>query len=349
MSLDPAVQEGLAAYRSGDFHAAHLAWERRGAKTTGNPHALLAALADLALALERQAVGIGESARLVAVRERLDDLPSQVLGVDLDRLRGGLPADPAAPLAAPPPIAAAPALPRWAVLRFLAFVAVIVAGFVIFRYTPVGERLNELLDRERLMAIREGLQARWWSGAALVLLYAVLAPLGAPVSPLMLAGGAIFGTWLGALYNFVGTFVGAALSFLLARALGRDLIVHLAGDRLSRAERLITRRGFWPLVRIRFLPIPFPVVNYGAALAGVPASLFLLTTALGLLPANLVFTYFASAMVNAVGGDRAGLLLRMGLAVGGLLALSFLPNLLTGLHRRRRYRELRERRGQIQR
>lgn len=257
------------------------------------------------------------------------------------------PVDPIEPIDPDDPDApeAVGATPRRIVLRFLLFVVLVGAAFVVFRFTPLGETFREQLAPERLMAIRDDLQEQWWTGPALLLAYAVLAPLGAPVSPLMFAGGAIFGTLLGATYNFFGTFIGASLSYLLARGLGRDLIVHLAGARLQRVERLIARRGFWPLVRTRFLPIPFPLVNWGAALAGVPVGLFLITTAIGLVPANLVYTYFAAALVDAVGGDRTGVLLQMGLAVLALLTLSFLPNFLTARQRRKRLAELREQRS----
>jgi uncharacterized membrane protein YdjX (TVP38/TMEM64 family) len=348
VAIDPAVQEGLSSYESGDYHAAHRAWERRGAETSGDHHALLSALADLAMALERRAAGTDETSRLTAVRESLEDLPAKVLGVDVDRLRSEL-ADAAdgdaASASGAPAIAPAPLVPRWVLVRFLVFVGLIAAGFVLIRFTPLGAQLEEYLDKERLLKIRGDLQEQWWTGPVLLLLYAVLAPLGAPVSPLMFAAGAIFGTLVGAGYNFLGTFIGAANSYFLARGLGRDLIVHVAGNRLKKAERLIARRGFWPLVRTRFLPIPFPVVNYGAALGGVPAGLFLLTTAIGLVPANLVYTYFASALVDSVGGDRIGVLFRMGLAVVALLSLSFVPNLLTGFQRRKRLRELQEMRA----
>jgi uncharacterized membrane protein YdjX (TVP38/TMEM64 family) len=257
------------------------------------------------------------------------------------------PVDPVDPLDATDPDAAESAVttPRRVVLRFLLFVVLVGAAFVVFRFTPAGAWFQEQLAPERLMAIRGELQEQWWTGPALLLAFAVLAPLGAPVSPLMFAGGAIFGTLVGATYNFFGTFIGASLSYFLARGLGRDLIVHLAGSRLQRVERMIARRGFWPLVRTRFLPIPFPLVNWGAALAGVPAGLFLLTTAIGLVPANLVYTYFAAALVDAVGGDRTGVLVQMALAVRALLTLSFLPNLVVARQRRKRLAELRERRS----
>lgn len=346
MPIHPEVQEGLDAYRRGDFHGAHTAWERGAAHASGDHHGLLSALADLAGALERQRTGLttGAGHLLDATRERLDDLPSQALGIDVVRLRTALPRDPAAALEAPPEVRATRVVPPWAVARFAVLVAVVGLGFVVFRFTPLGEQLRELLDEERLLALRASLQARWWTAPLLVGLYAVLAPLGAPVSPLMIAGGAVFGTLAGTGLNFLGTFVGAAGSFFLARGLGRDFVVHLAGHRLERVERLVKRRGFWPLVRIRFLPIPFPVANYGAALAGVPAPLFLSTTAIGLLPATFVFTYFAAALVEAVGSERAGIVVRLALAGLGLLALSFIPNVLVALQRRRRYRRILEER-----
>ena len=325
MPIDPVIQKGHEAYRSGRYHEAHTAWERAAARVSGDRRGLLSALADLAGALEREDLGREQPAAdlLDDLRGRLDRLPDQVLGVDVDRLRAALPEDPAEVLAAPPEIAAARPVPRWVLWRFVLFVVLVGTGFAVLRFTPLGERFDALLDRERLVALREGLRAKWWTGPALVGAYSVLAPLGAPVSPLMLAGGAIFGAVKGAILNILGTFLGAAGSFFLARWLGRDFVVHVMGERLQR------------------------VVNYGAALAGVPAALFLVATGLGLIPANVVYTYFASALFDAVGGDRAQVFLQMGVAVAGLLTLSFLPNVLEARRRKRRYRELRAHRRQL--
>lgn len=349
MAIDPAVQNGLEAYRSGRFHEAHSAWERAAARMSGDHHGLLSALADLAGALERERAGLTRPAAdlLTDLRERLAGLPSQVLGVDVDRLRSSLAEAPGAAAHRPPEIPASRAVPRWVLWRFAVFVLLVGVGFVALRFTPLGGRFQALLDHDRLMALRGTLRSQWWTAPALVAAYAIVAPLGAPVSPLMLAGGAIFGTAIGSVLNIVGTFVGAAGSFFLARALGRDFVVHILGKRLQRVERLVARRGFWTWVRIRFLPIPFPVVNYGAALAGVPATLFLVATGIGLIPANIVFTYFAAALVDAVGGDRGQVLLQLLAAIAGLLTLSFLPNLLEGVRRRRRYHELRAQRRRL--
>lgn len=237
-----------------------------------------------------------------------------------------------------------PASLRRAVVRFALLVILVGAGLVAVRWTP----LAELWQPERLTALFAELRQAWWAPVALLGLYLVLCPLGLPASPLILAGGFVFGAAFGGLLNFLGTFLGAAVSFFLGHHLGRDLVIHLGGERLRRVEALLHRQSFWNLARIRFVPVPFPIVNYGAALAGVRASSFLGGTALGLAPAVFIYTWFAAALIRATGEQRSAVLLQLGLAVAAVLLLSFLPPLIRGWNRRRRYRRLREERGRRQ-
>ena len=189
--------------------------------------------------------------------------------------------------------------PRALILRAAAFVAFVAAGFLAFRFTPLAEYLSE----EKLLATFEALRHTWWAPLLLIGLYAALSPLGVPVSPLMLGGGAVFGFLYGSLYNTVGLALGASLSYLLARQLGREFVVHLTGGKLRRAEALFAAHGFWPLVQTRFVPLPFAVVNFGAALAGIGPGRFLLATIIGLVPSTLMHTYFISALFEAGAGD----------------------------------------------
>ena len=182
------------------------------------------------------------------------------------------------------------AVPRHLLLRFLVLVAIVVTGFAVLRWTPLAQYLTV----ERVSALLTKLRESWWAPLALIGSYIVLCPLFVPASPMMIAGGMVFGPVLGSLYNIIGTFLGGSLSYFLGRVLGHDFVRHLLGNRLKRVERMIARRGFWSLVGVRFLPIPYPLVNYTAALAGIRPALFLTTTAIGLIPGSTVFTYFAS-------------------------------------------------------
>jgi uncharacterized membrane protein YdjX (TVP38/TMEM64 family) len=232
---------------------------------------------------------------------------------------------------------------RWktsTLLKFLVLPALLVAGFGLLRWTPLGAQFTP----ERLSSAIAGLRDAWWAPALLIGGYAVLSPLGLPATPLMIAGGVVFGAVYGSLYNVLGVMAGAATSYFLGRLLGRDFVVQVAGKRLKQVERVVARRGFWGLVGVRFLPLPFPVVNYSAALAGVPAGLFLLTTLIGAAPTVSLYTYFFALLAKAGAGQRREIYVQMAVALGLLLAATFVPQVLQARRRRARYRELRGRR-----
>ncbi len=158
----------------------------------------------------------------------------------------------------------------------------------------------------------------------------------------MIAGGVVFGAVYGSLYNVLGVLAGATTCYYLARVLGRDFVVQVAGQRLKKVERAVARRGFWGLVAVRFLPLPFPLVNYCAALAGVPAGLFLSTTLIGAAPTVTLYTYFFALLARAGAGRRHDVYFQMAVALVLLLAATLVPQIWQARRRRARYRELRE-------
>lgn len=208
---------------------------------------------------------------------------------------------------------------RTASLRFALLVAVLVAAFFLFRESELVERLS--LDR--LVAIVDAVRAWWWSPLALIGLWMLLSPLGAPGSPFLLAGGVVFGAAWGTLYNMIGAVLGAVSTYLFARVLGHDLVAHFLGEeRMVRLERRIEHYGFWSLASLRLIPLPWPVVNFGAAFAGVRPWLFLSSTIVGLLPMIFVFTFFYASLGGMTrGGQDAAMWLFAGLALMVLLAV----------------------------
>lgn len=215
-------------------------------------------------------------------------------------------------------------------------------GFAVFRFTP----LREMLREDQLAATLSGLRSAWWSPLALFGLYLALVPIGLPLTPLLLAGGLLFGPFWGWVVSYAGSYVAGVLSYFLGRALGRDFITQVFGDRLKKFERILHRHGFWALVRVRFLPVPFPVVNYGAALAGVRPMTFVVSTALGLAPAIFAFNYFAASLGRAAEGSRGAVVGQLALAVVGLLLISLIPSVVSRWRRVRRYRALRTQRSE---
>ncbi len=215
------------------------------------------------------------------------------------------------------------------------FLLILVGGYLLVNYTPVGEWTSE----ERIRASLIDIRSIWWTPFALLALYAVVAPTGLSMFPLTIAGAA-FGPIAGSFLNMVGIVIGAATSFAVARALGRDFVVRVTGDRIRKAERMVNRQGFWPLVQVRFLPVPYPLINFAAALAGVPAKRYMLASVIGLIPATLIHSYFIARLIYTNGHERleVGLLYAAVLVtINGAIGFAWWR---TQRQRRARYRAL---------
>ena len=228
-------------------------------------------------------------------------------------------------------------IPRHLLLGFAILIVIVAGGFAALRWTP----LAGVLTKDAVLATLERLRGTWWAPALLIGFYVALCPLGFPASPLMVAGGMVFGAVLGSVYNFAGVFLGGAVTYYLGRHLGRDFVRHLGGKRMRKVERAIHQQGdFWSLVGIRFLPLPYVLVNYCAALAGISPSRFLSSTGTGLAMTIPIFTYFAATLTRAASGARSGIYLQFGVAITLLVLVTLLPRVWAGRKRRARYREI---------
>ena len=206
-------------------------------------------------------------------------------------------------------------------MRFAILALIVAALAALLLLTPA----SEYLDRDKLEVLLGQLRQTWWAPLALIAGFLVIAPSGIPVTPLIAAAAVVFGPLWGWLYNSIGCLLGAVASYGLARALGKELVEQVAGEkRMRRVEAMLARQGFWTLVGIRFMPIPFALINYGASLAGLGFGRFFVSTVIGLVPSILMWTYLYFALVGAATADARGELLRnVGLVIG-LVALLLL-------------------------
>lgn len=173
------------------------------------------------------------------------------------------------------------------ILLFLIF-----AAAAIFFYFD----LQRFLSIEQLKANREALSRFTVShGVAAAILfiaiYVIQTALSLPgAAVLSLAAGAIFGPAFGTLYALAGATMGAALAFLAARYLLRDLVLHRFGARLEGLNRELEKRGLGYLLFLRLVPVfPFFLVNLAAALTRLPFRTFLAGTSLGIIPGAFVY------------------------------------------------------------
>lgn len=123
------------------------------------------------------------------------------------------------------------------------------------------------------------------------LCYVLMAALSLPGATVMgLAGGAVFGFWVGtAAVSFAST-IGATLAFLMSRYLLRDAVQRRFGDRLAAVNEGVAREGAWYLFTLRLIPVfPFFVINLVMGLTPMPARTFYWVSQLGMLGGTMVY------------------------------------------------------------
>lgn len=137
-----------------------------------------------------------------------------------------------------------------------------------------------------------------WGPAAVAGLMVLHCFIPFPAELLALAAGAAFGTLLGTAVIWTGAMIGAALSFCLARLLGRAAVEALLPPRHRAAlDEWAADQGAVTLLVSRFIPvIAFNLINYAAGLTRVNFWTFLWTTALGILPLTLLMVHMGAAM-----------------------------------------------------
>lgn len=177
-----------------------------------------------------------------------------------------------------------------------------------------------------------------------VAFYALLVAFSLPIASLVtLAGGFLFGPWLGTAWTALGATAGAMAIFLAARAALGDRLAALlhqkAGPRLAALEHELRHNGFHYLLFLRLVPaFPFWLVNIAPAFFGIPLRTYIAATAIGILPGTFIFAYLGhgldTTLAQSGNVDTADLLsLEILIALTLLALLSLLP---VWLKRRRR-------------
>ncbi len=117
----------------------------------------------------------------------------------------------------------------------------------------------------------------------------------------MIAGGIVFGPLLGTLLSLIAATLASSCSFLLARWLGRDLLLKYVGhSHTFRAiEKGIARNGIDFLILTRLIPLfPYNIQNYAYGLTTIAFWPYTLISALTTLPGIVIYTVMASDLAN---------------------------------------------------
>ncbi|MGC9963974.1 MAG: VTT domain-containing protein [Syntrophobacteraceae bacterium] len=214
-----------------------------------------------------------------------------------------------------------------------AFLMLVAAGVAIgiVEFTP----LKAYLKPEQLQKIIS--EAGLMGPALLVISCTVGTCLFIPGTVFVGIGAAIFGPGLSFACVWPGALAAAAISFAIARSLGRDFVASLIGDRLKKYDDSIGRNGFKTVLFLRLMFVPFAPMNFGMGLTKVRFRDYFFATALGEAATIFVVTFFIGALRDIwISGDWGRLFsARLVLSLGFLMALVLGANLARSKFERR--------------
>lgn len=189
--------------------------------------------------------------------------------------------------------------------------------------------LGYLIGKPLIMTLRNKESFRSWIEAqgalkyfimmGMMILQIIIAVI--PGGPIEVAAGYAFGPWMGTLVCMLGSVLGSALVFWLARRYGMKLVrIFVPEDKLDNIKLLQSKGKLNTALFIVFLVpgMPKDILTYLAGLTPVSMSNFLIITSIARLPAVLL-----SAMGGHNFGQRnfraVGLIIAVGTVLGILL------------------------------
>ncbi len=232
--------------------------------------------------------------------------------------------------ARPRPVRSLHRLVPLVVLVVAGVVFVVAGGHRYLTFSALAENRSSLCD----------LVARWGLVAALLYIatYAAVVALSLPGGAILtIAGGFLFGTWLGGVCAIVGATLGAACIFLAARA-GFGGVAQRAGPFFGKLEAGFRADAFNYLLFLRLVPLfPFWLVNLVPALAGVGLPTFLLATFVGIIPGTFVYASLGGGLGKLVEEPDLAILFHPGVLgpIVGLAVLALIPVWYKRRHRKK--------------
>ncbi|GEM_PF-5432978 len=179
-------------------------------------------------------------------------------------------------------------------MKVLFFLVFIIIGLGVCFLTPLHSylTLNGITDLQNWIRLQGAL-----APLIFLVLYIVAIIFMIPASLFVVSGGLLFGTLFGYCLNFTGGVLGGCICFWLSRNLGRRPIEHFLGDhiKLKNLDNKINKKSFYPLLYLRFAPIPLSLLNYALGLTQASFKNYFFASLIGLIPPTFAYTALGAA------------------------------------------------------
>jgi len=164
----------------------------------------------------------------------------------------------------------------------------------IYQWYVTANQLSPLQVVQQLLGfLKNGL----WGVIIYIVLYAIRPLILFPSTILTLAGGFVFGPFLGVLYTIIASNISSTIAFYVGQFFGKGLLRDDGSDGLvQRYARRLRENSFETVMIMRFIFLPYDFVSYLSGFLKIKFIPFILATALGSIPGTIAFVGFGASI-----------------------------------------------------
>ena len=202
-------------------------------------------------------------------------------------------------------------------------IAVLVIAAVFFAANHFG--LTDMIqDFEAMQAWFQGLGVIAY--IAFILIFIIAAVFMLPAAPLTIIAGITFGSITGGLLALVAATVGAAVAFIVARYVARDMILNKFKDNklFKKIDDGFQANGVSFLILTRLVPVfPYNIQNYVYGLTAINFITYVAVTFVTMAPGAFIYAFMAGQIVAE--GFSVSLMVQFAAAGVVLFLVSLIP------------------------
>jgi uncharacterized membrane protein YdjX (TVP38/TMEM64 family) len=193
-------------------------------------------------------------------------------------------------------------LRRLAPVAAVALVMALVFAMGWHRFLSLETLVRHRAAIDGFVAAHDGLAI-----AAFVGVYIAVVALSIPGGAVLtIAGGILFGWFVGGLAAILGATLGATVLFLIARTACAEFLLRRAGPLVAKVAQGFCADAFNYLLFLRLVPVfPFWLVNLAPALVGVRLGTFVLATALGIIPGTFAYALVGAGLDSVIAAQES--------------------------------------------
>ncbi|MEK6885363.1 MAG: TVP38/TMEM64 family protein [Nanoarchaeota archaeon] len=173
-------------------------------------------------------------------------------------------------------------------------IIIILFSFIIHSFAQHNFDLNNLKDYINSFGI--------WTPLILLLIIIITSSIGLIFSIPVAIAALLLGIYGAFFISIIGLTIGAAISFIIARYLGRDYLekkyIHKI-KKLDEYDKKLQKNGFLVIFYLRLISlVPYELINIFAGLSRVKFSTFIFATLLGIIPGTMITIYLVDSTKN---------------------------------------------------